>query len=415
VRLSITNRCSDRSFPGNRRGVTILYFADTRFPIERANGVQTMATCHALAARGHRVKLIARPDPSSPPRDPFAFYDLPPLPELQIETIAGGANVRARRAHFLLSAARRALTVRPDIVYTRDLGVAAFLLKLPSARRPPVVYESHGVSFVVSQEMPQLLGNPALAPSRQKVQRLHRRERRVWRLADAYVTITHALADELTAHFGDRPRLFVVPDGARVAPAAREPVRVEKPSTPTAVYAGHLYPWKGVDLFVRALQLAPSMSGLIIGGHAQEPDFDRVAALVRELGISDRVLMIGAVPPGEVARRLSAATMLVLPNVRSAISERYTSPLKLFEYLAAGRPIVASDLPAIREVLTADDTAVLVPPDDPQAWANAMTLVAADAALAERLARAAAELAPRYSWDRRAERLEAVLTNTIVR
>ena len=54
----------------------ILYLADIRFPLERANGIQTMETCHALAARGHNVSLAVRPDSHQPARDPFAFYGL---------------------------------------------------------------------------------------------------------------------------------------------------------------------------------------------------------------------------------------------------------------------------------------------------------------------------------------------------
>jgi glycosyltransferase involved in cell wall biosynthesis len=393
-------------------GVIILYFADTRFPIERANGVQTMATCHALASRGHRVRLVARPDPASPPRDPFAFYALPPLPELQIETVAGGTNVRTRRAHFLLSAARRALTMKPDVVYTRDLGVAAFLLKLPGAHRPPIVYESHGLAVVVSQELPKLLGNPELQPTPQKLRRLDRRERRVWSHAEAYVTITRALADDLTSTYGRRDRVFVIPDGARV-PSAGTPVG-PAPTSPIAAYAGHLYPWKGVDLFLQALRLTPGIGGLIIGGHPGESDFSRVRDLVAELGLGRRVALVGSVPQGEVANRLASATLLVLPNVRSTLSERYTSPLKLFEYLATGRPIVAADLAAIREVLTDNETAVLVPPDNPGALADAMLRVAGDPALAARLGNAAAATAPSYSWERRAERIEAALAAATV-
>ncbi len=95
------------------------------------------------------------------------------------------------------------------MVYTRDLGLAAFLLRIPAGRRPPVVYESHGISSIVSAEMPRLLGNADLTPSRQKLQRLDRRERRVWRRAGAYVTITHALVAELTSRYASRPKVFV--------------------------------------------------------------------------------------------------------------------------------------------------------------------------------------------------------------
>ena len=70
--------------------------------------------------------------------------------------------------------------------------------------------------------------------------------------------------------------------------------------------------------------------------------------------------------------------MLVLPNPASAISSRFTSPLKLFEYMAAGRPIVASDLPALREVLTPDADAVLVAPGNAGALAAGIRRVVTD-------------------------------------
>ncbi len=326
------------------------------------------------------------------------------MPALAIESIPGPRDARARRVRFLLAGARRLLRSRPDILFTRDLGAAAFFLKIPSARRPPIVYESHGLSVTVSAEMPALLGRPETTPSPAKLQRLDRRERRVWQQASAYVTITRALAEELAARYGPRDRLFVVPDGAGAPPDARSPTPGARP---LAAYAGHLYPWKGVDVFLQALAVVPGVNGLVVGGHPGEPDVARVQALARDLGLESRLELTGLVTPTEVCDRLAAATILVLPNTRSAISERYTSPLKLFEYLSLGRPIVASDLAAIREILTDGETALLVPPGDVQALARAIAKLAGDPALASRLAHGAAALAPDYTWARRAERLEA--------
>jgi glycosyltransferase involved in cell wall biosynthesis len=110
-----------------------------------------------------------------------------------------------------------------------------------------------------------------------------------------------------------------------------------------------------------------------------------------------------------VARELRRADILALPNPPTGISGAYTSPLKLFEYLAAGRPIVASDLPAIREVLQDEGPAVLVAPGDAQALAAAITRIAADPVFGQRLARAAYAAAGDYTWERRAERLERLM------
>lgn len=386
--------------------MTILYLADTRFPIERANGAQTMATCHALAGRGHDVTLVVRPDTARPARDPFLFYDLPPEPRLTVRPIASNARPRARRIQFLLSAST--LVARTNaLVYTRDLGLASFLLQWPTPRRPRVVYESHGVADVVGAEMPSLLGQPALMPSAAKLHRLRRRDARVWARAAGYVTITRALADELTMRFGPRPHVFAIPDGAPDGLLQRTPA--PWPTGPAVVgYAGHLYPWKGVDTLVRAIALTADMRALIVGGHPGEGDRARVEQLARDLGVDARVTITGHVPPAEVPHRLAAASILALPNVSSAISARYTSPLKLFEYLALGRPIVASDLPSIREVI-GPDSAMLVPADDAPAWAGAFATLASDPIRAASLAAAARRLAPGYTWTARAARIEDAL------
>ena len=84
--------------------------------------------------------------------------------------------------------------------------------------------------------------------------------------------------------------------------------------------------------------------------------------------MASRVTFTGLIEPPQVRERLARANVLVLPNPASAISSRFTSPLKLFEYMAAGRPIVASDLPALREVLSPDENAVLVTPGSAPAW-----------------------------------------------
>ena len=390
----------------------ILYFADIRFPLERANGIQTMETCVALTARGHDVDLIVRPDTHSPARDPFDYYGLDPTPRLRIERAPVSGPMAARRLGYLAFAAGRSAGAgRADIVLTRDLAVASLLVGLPRRLHPPVVYESHGYAPEVAAALPGLVST-AVAPNRRKLARLARREARVWHAADGYVTITAALAADLTARHGARERMAVIPDGARIPPAADAQFDAVD-SEPLVAYAGHLYPWKGVDVLLEALALVPNARGLIVGGHAAEPDLGRLQALAQQLGISDRVTFTGMVDPARVPELLRRASVLALPNPASAISTRFTSPLKLFEYLAAGRAIVASDLPSIREILHDGVDGLLVAPGDANDLADALRRLLGDPALAAQLARAAFAAAPQYSWDRRAEKLETLFTQVI--
>ena len=386
----------------------ILYFADIRFPLERANGIQTMETCYALGERGHEVRLIVRPDTQSPPRDPFAYYGLRPSNRVTIERAPVFGPPVARRFGYLSFALGRSLgRTRVDMVMTRDLGTASMLTAMPLSMRAPLVYESHGYAPDVAAALPEMLTH-ARAPGGGRLKRLAKREAAVWRGADGYVTITTGLRHTLEARFGTRPRIAVIPDGVRL-PTAR---RFDFPSAATETiigYAGHLYPWKGVDVLLEALARTRGISALIIGGHESEGDRTRLESLAARLGVTERVTFTGHVEPFKVPGLLQRATILALPNPVSAVSTSFTSPLKLFEYMAAGRAIIASDLPSIREVLQHERNAVLVPPGDPAAMARSVQRVAADRDLAMRIARQAFDDVADYSWERRAARLEALL------
>jgi len=91
------------------------------------------------------------------------------------------------------------------------------------------------------------------------------------------------------------------------------------------------------------------------------------------------------------------------------MARHFTSPLKLFEAMAAGRPIVASDLPSVREVLEDGVHALLVPADDPHALAAAIRKLDSDEDLRKRLARAAGDKVRQYSWDERARKILRLL------
>lgn len=386
----------------------ILYLADIRFPLERANGIQTMETCYALAERGHAITLVVRRDRVSPRRDPFAFYGLAPQARLVIEQAWVNGPAVTRRVGYLAYALSHAVArARYDVILTRDLGVAAALLRVPGRLRPPVVYESHGLASVFAEQMPSVVTGTRPA-SRLKQRRLLGRERRVWQRAEGYITITHALAADLLARFGPRDRVATIPDGVRLD-ATRCFVPLQARAVPVVTYVGHLYPWKGAHLLLSALAELPGVRGVVAGGHPAEVDLPRMQALAASLGLADRVTFTGWVERSRIPAFLAEADVLVLPNTSTPISLHYTSPLKLFEYMAAGKPIVASDLPAIREILKDGHDACLVEPGNAHALAVAIRRVLDDRALAERIARTAFDEAAAYTWARRAERIEQVL------
>jgi glycosyltransferase involved in cell wall biosynthesis len=388
----------------------ILIPADIRFPLERANGVQIVKTAAALAGAGAHVTLLVRQSDPRPTADILALYGLSAGGSLAVRRLDVGHRRGAfalPRLLFLARATGAAIAAlrRGAFVYTRDLQLADLLLLLRPAAR--VVYEAHAVEAILYRERGRLYGTGE-RPSAAKAARLARREARVFRGAAAVVTTTAGIRDSFVAESGARVRVAVIPNGCDVQTGRAFPgLAVARP--PRVLYAGQLYPWKGVDLLVEAMASVPEARLVILGGLVGEPDFERVSRLVRERGLAERTEMPGTVPQAHVAGQLQDAAVIAVPFLQGGMTERHTSPLKAFEAMAAGRPIVASDLPSTREILLHEETALLVTPGDSGALAAAVRRLLEDRPLAERLARAAHASAARYSWAARAERLLALL------
>ncbi len=390
----------------------LLFLADIRFPLERANGVQTMETCAAMARRGHKINLGVRPDTKSPPRDPFAYYGFPPLSGLKIRRAPALGTMWLRRVQYLVQVLVWIFEFRRGgVVFTRDLGVASLILQFPRRLRPPLIYESHCFSPTEAAQRSQALSTARVVSPR-KQRRLMRREGRVWSGADGYIVTTTGNLAELERRFGKRLRVAVIPNGTRLQPDRK--FETLHPIPPLCVvYAGHLYPWKGVDVLLQALVKLEGVNATIIGGDAAEPDFQRLQDTSRSIGLGSRVEFVGMVEPSRVSGLLAKGDVLVLPNVGAEPTVNHTSPLKLFEYMAAGKPIVASNLPSIREVLRDGENAVLVEPGNPTALTSGLRRVLEDRKLAERIASRAFDEAAEYSWDCRAERVEALLNEVM--
>ena len=371
-----------------------------------------METCAAMARRGHKINLGVRPDTKSPPRDPFAYYGFPPLSGLKIRRAPALGTMWLRRVQYLVQVLVWIFEFRRGgVVFTRDLGVASLILQLPRKLRPPLIYESHCFSPTEAAQRSQALSTARVVSPR-KQRRLMRREGRVWCGADGYIVTTTGNLAELERRFGKRLRVAVIPNGTRLQPDRK--FETLHPIPPLCVvYAGHLYPWKGVDVLLQALVKLEGVNATIIGGDAAEPDFQRLQDTSRSIGLGSRVEFVGMVEPSRVSGLLAKGDVLVLPNVGAEPTVNHTSPLKLFEYMAAGKPIVASNLPSIREVLRDGENAVLVEPGNPTALTSGLRRVLKDWKLAERIASRAFDEAAEYSWDCRAERVEALLNEVM--
>jgi glycosyltransferase involved in cell wall biosynthesis len=169
------------------------------------------------------------------------------------------------------------------------------------------------------------------------------------------------------------------------------------------MYTGHFYEWKGAEILLGAASLLDSETEVyLVGG--KEADIQRIVESGKGLSWTN-IKMIPFQPPSLAPKYQQAADVLVVPNISASDdSSYYTSPLKLFQYMAAGRPIVASDLPSLRTVLNSENS-YMVRPDDPEALAQGIRDALSDNQEATRRTERAQEEVKQYTWDKRADRI----------
>ena len=234
-------------------------------------------------------------------------------------------------------------------------------------------------------------------------------ERLLLTRADRVVTVSRNAANGLLAAGVTPERLRVVPNGVDADRfTVAKPVRLGVPDNAVVIcFVGLFYPWHGVrflaEAFARLHRRRPDTRLLLVGDGEEAP---LVRSILRRGGALAATVMPGVVPRERVPDYLAAADVLVSPH---APNDGFVgSPIKIFEYMAAGRPMVVSRVGQMGDLLQDGRTALLVPPGDPVALAGALDRLCADAALRQRLASAAAaEARQLHSWD---ARLEALLS-----
>jgi glycosyltransferase involved in cell wall biosynthesis len=228
---------------------------------------------------------------------------------------------------------------------------------------------------------------------------------------DGIIAITEGLKKRLVIESISENKILVAPDGVDLS--MFEHLSKEKSRKKLKIpidekmicYTGHLYKWKGVYVLAEAMKYLGDRILYVIGG--TEEDINKFSEFIKSNHIKNIVLK-GYVKPSAVAEYIAASDVVVLPNTSDGVNKEFTSPLKLFEYMASKRSIVATDLPSIREILN-EDNAVLVEPDDPEALAEGISRVFKYQRLASRLAEKAYEDVKDYTWEKRAERILGVM------
>jgi glycosyltransferase involved in cell wall biosynthesis len=300
---------------------------------------------------------------------------------------------------FYFMAARRLRKLGADVALVRNLKMAEYLLRRPTGI--PVVFETHELfAQTYREDHPR----PS-ATQRRKLEALVQRERFVYSRCAALLALTPPLLEDIRKEYGVNTPAEIVPDGVDLKQA--ESPQIQPPNAhPILLYLGSLHPWKGVETLIAAMKYITRPARLaIVGGNE-----DRIAelrGLAERERVLERIVFNGPVEPGRRFEWIHRADVCLLPLTETSIGSRYTSPLKLFEYMAAGKPIVVSDLPSMRAILKEGEHAVFVPPADPRRLGLAIDQLLSDAPMRARIGNAARDLAAQYSWTERARTIVA--------
>jgi glycosyltransferase involved in cell wall biosynthesis len=303
--------------------------------------------------------------------------------------------------------AEKALEHRFDVVHVHDYPVLPAGALVARERGVPLVYDSHEFYPVQS----------AFTPAQQRYHLA--RERRFVRGCAQVITVNPYLAKMIgDAHAIPEPLVILnacpVPpaqdDALTLRAGERRRERRAEFGLPTDafvfLYQGWISPERNLDVMIRAIARVPSPAVLAIVGYG---DYRRdLEALADGLGVRERVLFLGRVESDELARMTPVADVGLIPYAAVDEMHRYCSPNKLFEFVMAGLPVIANDLPYLRDVVAGHDFGWLGDLEDVDGLAATMTAAMTDPQRLERYARNALTARGTLNWDVEAAKLAAV-------
>ena len=343
-----------------------------------AHAINTFKTAGGFTRLGHRVTVFCLPAADGRTDAALAAYGENSL-KVRLITPDPSGDADAASRSFAIRAAEIARALGCDMVYARNFHIA---FEAPRLGLPTVI-ETHAHA-----------GDP-----RPILDALFAATRHPTHPIDAIATIAPILRDHYIARGADPARVHLVPDAADPDLFARPPQWTARPAQarPLALYAGHLYDYKGIPTILAAAALAPEIDWALLGG--TDEDVRRVRASAAPI---PNVRILGRVTHADTPRHLWDADVLVLPPSAHHPSAAWTSPVKLAEYLWADRPIAASRIPGLENWI--DEPAVAwCSPDDPSALAvSVRALLGESPETSRRRALARAAAAARFTYANRA-------------
>jgi glycosyltransferase involved in cell wall biosynthesis len=378
----------------------LFYITNARIPTEKAHGLQIMQMCEAFAEQGFDVELVLPRRKNPIKEDAFSYYGIDKKfaikylssPDWELSKPLLNRIIFLTQSILFAFFAKRFVKSQvkenDSIIYSRDL-FTLYLLR-NTVPQDKIIFEAHNFP--------------------KKILPWHKK---LFSKLEKVVVISRALEEDFKKNF-PHLKILLARDGfdknlftkiyskteARKILGIQEGIKM-------VLYTGQLFWWKGVETLIKSKLFWQNSALLYIVGGLPE-DTNKLEGFAKMLELKD-VIFTGQKLPKEIPLYLAAADLVVVPNSGKAeISQRYTSPLKVFEAMAAGKPIIASNLPSLREILN-EKTALFFEADNADDLAKKIDFLLEHSDSAKTLGKNAKEISQNYDWNSRANLIKKFL------
>jgi glycosyltransferase involved in cell wall biosynthesis len=369
----------------------IAYVASPKIFSKGASAIEVLRMAEAIARAGLDVELIV--PCNFTPDGIYDYYGVEPIFRLKLLPQAPGLSLR----HLVHAIASALYTARKksnyDLVFSRNLLFAMLSARVLGL---PTIYDAH---------------HPPDSPASRSALMLVKDSELLIKL----VAISEGIGRVFLGLGLPGEKLTLAPNGVDVSrfsslgkkEEARAGLGLPREGTIVS-HIGNIYSGRGIELLLDASRMFPKVLFLIVGG--EERDVARCKRLAERLGVSN-VVFTGFIPPGKVVSYYAASDYLVLPYTTrmttkwGRVEADFASLLKLAEYMASGKPIIATDIPAVRYALRDGFNSILVAPDSAEAIAKGIGRALCDPALSARIGEQARLDAARFSLKQRVEKI----------
>ena len=368
----------------------ILYTAFDIVPSPKGASTHILHNIRGLVNGNYDVHLITPNDGLLPTEDTIEGAQITRVTQDLAQ------NFLARATHFG-KAVFTYLTLNPnyDVVQYRNIWDGLHIAQNKKRFGYKTLFEVNGLpSIELKYHYPGLDSDLLSKIKEQEIATLH--------LSDALICPSNVTRDYIASLGLNRKLVTVIPNGVSASDFSASPLPARDGRVPVLLYIGTLADWQGLDIVIKALPkiLEQHPVRLHIVGRGRSRQRKILSKQIRKLGIEEHVIVQPAVPHHEIPALIAEADICVAPlGLNDRNVTQGACPIKVLEYMAAGRPLLASNMPIVRELVREDIDALLFSPNDPDDLVRQVITLLNDFELSKRLAQSASErVLTKFTW-----------------